>query len=70
MNNRPLAQRQQLCETLAARLDEPLPGLMMTREQVRGLQQSGMEIGAHTVSHPILKTLAPAMAQAEIEQGK
>lgn len=67
---RPLAHRQQLCETLAARLDEPLPGLMMTREQVRGLRRAGMDIGAHTVRHPILKTLAPAMARAEIEQSK
>ncbi|HET8700369.1 MAG TPA: polysaccharide deacetylase family protein [Nitrococcus sp.] len=66
----PLAQRQQLCERLAARLDEPLPGLMMTRAQVRGLRQAGMEIGAHTVHHPILKLLAPALARAEIEQSK
>ncbi|MDN5849591.1 MAG: polysaccharide deacetylase family protein [Nitrococcus sp.] len=67
---RPLAQRQKLCETLAARLDETLPGLMMSREQVRGLHQAGMEIGAHTVHHPILKQLAPAAARAEIEQSK
>lgn len=67
---RPLEQRQQFCESLSARLDEPLPGLMMTREQVRGLRRAGMEIGAHTVRHPILKRLAPAMARAEIEQSK
>lgn len=67
---RPLAQRQELCETLAAQLNQPLPRLMMTREQVRGLRRAGMEIGAHTVHHPILKRLAAATARAEIEQSK
>jgi peptidoglycan/xylan/chitin deacetylase (PgdA/CDA1 family) len=43
---------------------------MMTREQVRGLRRAGMEIGAHTVRHPILKRLAAATARAEIEQSK
>lgn len=44
--------------------------LMMTSEQVRELSNAGMDIGGHTVNHPILAKLSPAQARAEIEQGK
>jgi peptidoglycan/xylan/chitin deacetylase (PgdA/CDA1 family) len=46
------------------------PGLMMTRQQVRSLRGMGMEIGAHTVTHPILARLDPDAALAEIRDGK
>lgn len=39
---------------------------MMTRAQVRQLAQEGMEIGAHTVTHPILKQLREEEAEKEI----
>ena len=45
-------------------------GLMMRSEQLRQLQRAGMEIGAHTVHHPILKTLASAEAEREISTGR
>jgi peptidoglycan/xylan/chitin deacetylase (PgdA/CDA1 family) len=45
-------------------------GLMMTRQQVRSLRKMGMEIGAHTVNHPILMRLADEAAMAEIRDGK
>ena len=45
-------------------------GLMMRSEQVRELHRSGMEIGAHTVRHPILTTLVPAEAEREITVGR
>jgi peptidoglycan/xylan/chitin deacetylase (PgdA/CDA1 family) len=44
--------------------------LMMTSEQVRQLQRAGMDIGGHTVNHPILAKLAPQQARAEIAEGK
>ena len=44
--------------------------LMMTSADVRRLHRSGMGIGGHTVSHPILRGLAPAEARGEIERGR
>lgn len=44
--------------------------LMMTRDQVRSLQRAGMEIGGHTVNHPILTTLDGAQAEQEISLGR
>jgi len=44
--------------------------LMMTRQQVRSLRKMGMEIGAHTITHPILTRLGPDAALAEIRGGK
>jgi len=44
--------------------------LMMTSEQVRGLRSAGMSIGAHTVSHPILASTPPDLANREIVLSK
>lgn len=46
------------------------PPLMMRAEQVRRLRALGMDIGAHTVSHPILTRLDPAVALEEIAASK
>ncbi len=43
---------------------------MMSSGQVRALHNAGMEIGGHTVSHPILAGLDQAAAYAEIADGK
>ncbi|MDD5330473.1 MAG: polysaccharide deacetylase family protein [Sulfuricella sp.] len=43
---------------------------MMSSSQVRALHSAGMEIGGHTVSHPILAGLDSAAAYAEIADGK
>jgi len=40
--------------------------LMMSSEQVKELHQSGMEIGGHTVNHPILAKLDKQSANEEI----
>lgn len=40
--------------------------LMMTRAQVRAMRVAGMEIGAHTVHHPILCTLDDAEVEREM----
>jgi peptidoglycan/xylan/chitin deacetylase (PgdA/CDA1 family) len=44
--------------------------LMMTVEQVCGLRNAGMQIGGHTVTHPILARLDDATARHEIAEGK
>ncbi len=41
--------------------------LMMSSAQVNQLADAGMEIGAHTMTHPILSTLDTAQAREEIE---
>ena len=44
---------------------------MMRESQVRELRAAGMEIGAHTVTHPILLNTAPDAARREIvESGR
>lgn len=66
-----LEQRLAQVEQLAALAGCSLPDdLMMRSEQVRELRRGGMDIGAHTVRHPILATLTPEEARAEIGNGK
>lgn len=48
----------------------PPSDLMMTSEQVRALRRAGMQIGAHTVSHPILATLDAERAGDEIGRSR
>jgi peptidoglycan/xylan/chitin deacetylase (PgdA/CDA1 family) len=45
-------------------------GVMMSSAQVLALHRSGMEIGAHTVSHPILARISDLAASAEIRQSR
>lgn len=42
----------------------------MTWKQVRDLRAQGFEIGAHTVTHPILATLTPEEQQTEVLTSK
>lgn len=44
--------------------------LMMSAAHVRALQSSGMSIGAHTATHPILARVDGATARREIEGGR
>ncbi len=44
--------------------------LMMTSAQLRSLREGGMQIGAHTCTHPILARLDAGQARAEIQQGR
>ena len=48
----------------------PSPALMMQPEQVRSIRALGMDIGAHTVTHPILARLGAGAARAEMTRGK
>lgn len=61
-----LALTHQL-ETLAGGVAQ---GLMLTSGMIRAMSQQRIEIGAHTVSHPILCSLDDAAARYEIEQCK
>ena len=46
------------------------PSLMMRADQVRRLRAMGMEIGAHTITHPILTRLDPDAAERELAGSK
>jgi peptidoglycan/xylan/chitin deacetylase (PgdA/CDA1 family) len=43
---------------------------MLSSDQLIALHRAGMEIGAHTVSHPILASISNAEARAEIAGGR
>ena len=45
-------------------------GEMMSSQQVLALHRAGMQVGAHTVTHPILAGLEAASARAEMQQGR
>ena len=65
------APRQVLVDAIAERAQVHLPtDLMMTGEQVRALRKAGMQIGAHTVSLPILASLQPEQAREEMRNSK
>ena len=67
----PQPQRDVVVGCVAARCGATLPdNLMMRTEQVAALRRAGMQIGAHTVTHPILATLPPGAAREEIVSGK
>lgn len=60
---------------MAARLETLLDArlsndLMMTDEQVIELHRVGIEIGAHTVTHPILRNVSAGQAREEMEESK
>jgi peptidoglycan/xylan/chitin deacetylase (PgdA/CDA1 family) len=48
----------------------PPKDLMMRPAQIKRLHDEGMEIGGHTVNHPILAVLDAQEARAEIVGGK
>jgi len=43
---------------------------MMNASQIKQLADTGITIGAHTLQHPILKSIPPAEQQQQIEQSK
>lgn len=68
---RSIGERQEYLDRLIERSGITLPGdLMMTTQQVRKLADAGMELGGHTVNHPILSGLDLRSARAEIEGGR
>lgn len=68
---RPVEERIAITEQIAQFANVTLPqDLMMTSEEVKAMRQAGMQIGAHTVSHPILARLTDEQARQEISGSK
>ena len=68
---RSVGERSMLVEQIAEVMRSELPkGLMMRPAQIKRLRDEGMEIGGHTVNHPILAVLDAQQARAEIIDGK
>lgn len=65
------AERERCVEEIVARSQARLPGdLMMSSTQVAALARAGVEVGGHTVSHPILARLPAREAEREIQAGR
>jgi peptidoglycan/xylan/chitin deacetylase (PgdA/CDA1 family) len=65
------AQREALVNAIVLRLGSALEAHpMMTVEQIKNLSHMGFEIGAHTVSHPILRELTDIDAEREIRTSR
>jgi peptidoglycan/xylan/chitin deacetylase (PgdA/CDA1 family) len=63
--------RLKLVRQIAERLQVSVPtDLMMTSGEVAHLRRAGLQVGAHTVSHPILAKLSPAEMRREMKDSK
>lgn len=68
---RPPPERAALVDEVARRCATlPPSDLMMSSAQLRALATSGMGVGAHTMSHPILSRLDDESARTEIAEGR
>jgi peptidoglycan/xylan/chitin deacetylase (PgdA/CDA1 family) len=64
-------QRERATDTIvAAAGGRPSPALMMRPDQLRRLRALNMDVGAHTVTHPILTRLTPEAALDEMTRSK
>ena len=71
LKHRDPSERSRATDTIASRVGLPEHSdLMMTRDQVRELHRAGIEIGAHTITHPILTALGAEEARREISASK
>lgn len=66
----PVQRRSEIVQHLEQLSGVESQGLMLTHEGLRELRRRGVEIGGHTVSHPILASLREDEARREIVQGK
>lgn len=68
---RPQAERADLVRRIRDLAETEGPdGIMMSPDQVRELAAAGMEIGGHTMSHPILASIGIDDAECEIGGGR
>ena len=66
-----VSERIAVTEQIARLARVQLPhDLMMTSSEVKAMRHAGMQIGAHTLSHPILARLADDEARQEVEGSK
>lgn len=64
-------EREATAREIASVTGATIPeGLMMTEQQVRELRAAGMEVGGHTVTHPILTRVSDEDAREEISNGR
>jgi hypothetical protein len=67
----PRDERTAIVSALEHELEVTLPPApMLDRDDIRALRARGWDVGAHTVSHPILSTLSDSEARAEILQSR
>ena len=67
----PNQEKEERVRYLISLTKSPLPDkLMLSSQQVLKLRAAGMEIGAHTVNHPILAHLEKEVARWEIAESK
>jgi peptidoglycan/xylan/chitin deacetylase (PgdA/CDA1 family) len=71
IKRRPYAERLDLVQRIADAAGVELPtDLMMSAEHLRRLESLGMDVGGHTVTHPILRSIDDAAAEKEIARGR
>jgi peptidoglycan/xylan/chitin deacetylase (PgdA/CDA1 family) len=66
----PLEERASYVNGISVRSQDLPDDLMMTSDQLMQLHRSGMEIGGHTVNHPILAKLDEQTVKREITENK
>jgi peptidoglycan/xylan/chitin deacetylase (PgdA/CDA1 family) len=68
---RPADERRALATEIFRRAGATPPrDLMLTTPQLRSLRDAGVEIGAHTATHPILARLSPEAAREDIARSQ
>lgn len=71
IKHREVEQRAEAVDFIESLAEQSLPNdLMATDQQILNLDAAGVEIGGHTVNHPILAKLNDARAEQEIIDGK
>lgn len=66
----PIEQREEIAQYVGNTAGNLPDNLMLSHAQLRELARADMEIGGHTVTHPILATLTDELATQEIKDGK
>lgn len=71
MKYMPPAERDNCAMAIEDRVSSPLPtNLMLSTDELHRLASQGFEIGAHTVTHPILNSVDLETATEEIRAGR